>query len=63
MADYFPENSAREMYGVRHDLGALPETVSDFPDFFVGRRDRMKAKLEILLEVNQTLDNAPNPIR
>lgn len=62
MADYFPDHSAREIYGVRHDLGTLPEAVSDFPAFFVGRRDRMRTKLGILLDMNQALDNAPDEL-
>lgn len=48
--DYqYGDQSARDFYRVRHDLGDVPDSVHGFSDFYGQRRDRMASRLRQVL--------------
>jgi len=49
MESHFSDNTAREAYVNRHDLGAIPEDLKGFHAFYEARRERLLLRLKELL--------------
>ena len=49
MESHFSDNTAREAYVNRHDLGAIPEDLEGFHAFYEARRERLLLRLKELL--------------
>jgi hypothetical protein len=52
LAQEFPLETNRLAYVRDHDLGELPQSMAEFPTFYVARRERLKQKIAKLLSAS-----------
>ena len=60
LREQFPDDTARDYYRARHDLGDIPESINGFDTFYQGRRNRIAGLLRDLLGVIQA-ESVPAP--
>ena len=51
LTERFPTDEKRQHYCDKHDLGDVPEKISGFEEFYQSRRERLRKRIEKLINV------------